>query len=474
LSIKIFSRGKGTSAVAKAAYRAAELIKSEYSGEVHDYTRKGGVVNTGILLPDNAPTEYANRAILWNAVEMSERNKNAQLAREVVISLPVELTLEQNIALARDFAKRTFVDKGMCADVCVHDKNDGNPHAHIMLTLRPFNEDGTWAAKSKKEYILDKNGERIVLPSGEFKTRKINAVDWNEQTKADEWRKAWEEIQNAALAKYGHSARVDHRSYKRQGIDKIPTVKMGAAATQMEKRGVATERGNINREITDVNKEMRQIKARIKRVKDWLYAQPVTDPPTMISVMGHIADAKNLDTRWKKINNLKTQANVLMFLQQHEVYDMAQLVGMVGRLHENIYEVSNRIKAVERRLGTLTQHLAQYENYKQHKAIFQKYKQLEPKKRNAFFNKHSDKIQLYETASRYLKDVLNGRTEVPVNKWKAEHAKLTAEQYSLCEDYYRLKDKTRSVELLRKGAENMIRLEASVSQHKRAQDKEIG
>jgi len=134
--------GKGKSAVA-AAYRAGEKITNEYDGIEHDYTRKGGIVHAEILLPDHAPEEYADRTVLWNAVEKIERAKNSQLAREIEISLPVELSKEQNIFLARYYVNRNFVDEGMCADLCIHDKNDGNPHAHILLTMRPFNEDKT-------------------------------------------------------------------------------------------------------------------------------------------------------------------------------------------------------------------------------------------------------------------------------------------------------------------------------------------
>ena len=160
-SIKIISRGKGKSAVAAAAYRAGELITNEYDGITHDYTKKGGVVHTEILLPDNAPLEYTNRAILWNAVEKIEKAKNSQLAREIELALPAELTKEQNISLVRDYVKEHFVSAGMCADVCVHDKNDGNPHAHILLTMRPFESDKTWGAKSRKEYVLDERGRNM-------------------------------------------------------------------------------------------------------------------------------------------------------------------------------------------------------------------------------------------------------------------------------------------------------------------------
>ena len=172
LSIKIVSRGKGKSAVAASAYRAGEKIINEYDGIEHDYTKKGGVVHTEILLPENAPFEYQDRAVLWNAVEEVEKAKNAQLAREIEIALPVELTREQSISLVREYAKEQFVDRGMCADIAIHDTGGGNPHAHILLTMRPIEPDGSWGAKSKKEYILDDNGDKIKLKSGEYKTMK--------------------------------------------------------------------------------------------------------------------------------------------------------------------------------------------------------------------------------------------------------------------------------------------------------------
>jgi len=163
----------------------------------------------------------------------------------------VELTQEQNINLVREYVKRHFVEQGMCADICIHDKQDGNPHAHIMLTMRPFEQSGEWGAKSRKEYILDSKGEKIMLKSGEFKTRKICAVDWNEQTKAEEWRQAWADCANTFLERGNHAERIDHRSYERQGIDLIPTVHLGVAAFQMEKRGIRTERGNKTGKLTD-------------------------------------------------------------------------------------------------------------------------------------------------------------------------------------------------------------------------------
>ncbi len=152
----------------------------------------------------------------------------------------------------------------MCADIAIHDKGDGNPHCHILLTMRPLNEDKTWGAKSKKEYILDKNGEKVKLKKGNYKTRKINTVDWNEQDKVEEWRKAWADITNKYLEEENIKEKIDHRSYERQGIEQIPTIHMGVSVSQMEKKGIVTDRGNINREIKHQNKILKEIARRIK------------------------------------------------------------------------------------------------------------------------------------------------------------------------------------------------------------------
>ena len=161
MNINIISRGKSKSAVAAAAYRAGEKITNDYDGIEHDYTKKKGVVHTEIMLPENAPLDFTDRATLWNAVEKIEKNKNAQLCREVRLALPKELTLEQNINLVNEYVKHNFVNRGMVADICYHDKQDGNPHAHILLTMRPFEKDGTWGAKSRMEKCYKRRGTSL-------------------------------------------------------------------------------------------------------------------------------------------------------------------------------------------------------------------------------------------------------------------------------------------------------------------------
>ena len=181
LCAKIFGRSKkrganteNRSVVARAAYRAREKLYDHRTGEWFDYTHKRGLLHEEILLPDHAPRNFADRAIIWNAVGHAEKQKNAQTAREVELGLPKELPRQVQIDLAREYAQY-FVDQGMCADLCIHKKGAKNYHAHIMLTMRPLNEDGTWGQKTRKEYILNNRGQRIKNDKGKW--RKINWIN---------------------------------------------------------------------------------------------------------------------------------------------------------------------------------------------------------------------------------------------------------------------------------------------------------
>ena len=145
---KIVSRNKGRSAVATSAYISGTKMENTWDGVTHDYTCKQHVIHTEVMLPAHAPPEYADRNLLWNSIEWNETKANAQLARSIELSLPAELNHEQNIALIRKYVQENFVDKGMCADVAFHDKNDGNPHVHILLTMRPLTADGKWGTKA--------------------------------------------------------------------------------------------------------------------------------------------------------------------------------------------------------------------------------------------------------------------------------------------------------------------------------------
>lgn len=278
--------------MAAAAYTSCSKIYNDYDGLTHDYSRKGGLKYSRVFLPTHAPPEWTDRAVLWNAVETAEKTKNSRLAREIIVALPVELTLEQNIRLIEEYVKTQFVDDGMCADVSIHDTDGHNPHAHILLTVRPLKENGGWQSKTEKEYLFIRDGVEQGFTASEFlsaqkdgwekqylyladgikkylppsqakgceriskypKSSKLGRQNqisqkWNSKEQLFAWRRAWAEEMNRHLELAGHSIRVDHRSFKAQGIDRQPTIHEGVFAARCERRGRKSDRREINRSI---------------------------------------------------------------------------------------------------------------------------------------------------------------------------------------------------------------------------------
>ena len=226
-SSKIIQRSKGRSVVAAAAYRSGTKIKSEYDGLIHNYKRKSGIVSSEIILPTNAPVWMTDRAMFWNSVEISEKRRDAQLAREIEFSLPLEFDQKTREAIAREFVVTEFVARGMIADVNFHDVDGKNPHVHVLLSLREVNENG----------FGNKNR------------------DWNKKDLYATWRKKWEEKLNFALENAGIEERVSCESYATLGVEQQPQIHIGVHAVAMERREIETERGNINREIQRKNTE---------------------------------------------------------------------------------------------------------------------------------------------------------------------------------------------------------------------------
>jgi hypothetical protein len=233
---KIVSRSRGQSAVAKAAYNGHDLLTNEKTGERHDYRRKGEVKFSGIFAPNGAPDWAHDRQALWSEVEKTEKRVNSQLAREVEIALPHELTDKQREYLMKDFVRENFVRHGMVADVAIHapskDGDGRNHHAHILLTMREIGQEG-FGAKMR---------------------------EFNSKAQLEQWRENWEHLANRQLERFGHEARIDRRSLEAQGIDREPTIHEGPAATQFKREGVLTERGDINRNIETRNRQREELK----------------------------------------------------------------------------------------------------------------------------------------------------------------------------------------------------------------------
>ena len=374
----------------------------------HDYTKKGGVVHAEILLPDHAPTEYADRAVLWNAVEKVERYKTAQLAREIELALPLELTAEQNISLVREYVNQHFVAVGMCADIAIHDTGEGNPHAHIMLTMRPIEQDGEWGAKSK---TID--------------GVKIPTVDWHEQTKAEVWREGWAVAVNRELERHNHEQRVDHRSYERQGIDQIPTIHLGTAAHQMEQRGIATDRGNINREIRALNRQLRKLKSQMSKAKqDISKLAKKPDPPTVIDE----GKPFTMQDAQREISNMLNEQS----------------------------EIQGRLKPIEGRLKVLVEHLKQVAVYKENKPFYDEYKALPPRKQKKYFAEHKTELDLFKSANGYLNKHRNKDGKIPLAAWVKERDNLLKEKKEISKSTMSLSERLRQIDRIRKRAKETM------------------
>ena len=313
LEAKMVSRGAGRSAVAAAAYLSCSRLLNEYDGVQHDYTRKQGLVWQQVFLPVAAPTEWQNREILWNAVEENEKTKDSRLAREFVVALPIELSKAQWERLLSDFVSDTFVSDGMCADVAIHDPYPPghNPHAHILLTVRPLNEKGKWQYKTEKEYLCVKNGKEQGFTAAEFKQaqadgwekqyqykvgkKKVYMVPssaqaqgyervskypkstkygrqnpiserWNSEEQLVFWRKAWADVTNLHLERAGQEERIDQRSHVERGLDEQPTIHEGVTARALEKKGIVSDRCELNRQIKADNALLRELKAAVKKL----------------------------------------------------------------------------------------------------------------------------------------------------------------------------------------------------------------
>ena len=288
-------------------------IYNDYDGIQHDYTRKQGLVWQQIFLPDMAPAEWSNREVLWNAVEEVEKTKDSRLAREFVVALPIELGRNEWITLLTDFIQANFVAEGMCADVCIHDTDGHNPHAHIMLTVRPLTKDGKWQHKTEKEYLCIRDGEERGFTASEFKTAQVErwekqypykvgkkkvymapstaeaqglervskypkstkygrqnpiTAHWNSEEQLVLWRAAWADVTNRFLERTGIQERVDHRSHAERGLDEQPTIHEGVAARALEKKGIISDRCELNRQIKADNTLLRELKLLVEKLMD--------------------------------------------------------------------------------------------------------------------------------------------------------------------------------------------------------------
>ncbi len=471
-TIQVIGRGTGRSAVAAAAYRSGSQLLNEWSGLPADFRRKTGIVRSEIMLPENAPETFSDRQILWNSVEKNEKRADAQLAREIEVALPAELSLEEHVKIIHEYCQQ-FVDSGMCVDFNIHDKKDGNPHCHIMLTMRALDENGKWLPKSHQEYELDETGERIRLPSGRYKSKKVCTTDWGNHDKAELWRTSWEEIVNRYLEKNQVPERIDHRSNTDRGIEEIPTIHIGPAACAMEKKGISTERGEINRKIRAANRLLAELREKLLTLKNWL-----------AELMGKLKHRESspklkdlmelyLEEELREIQNYSGPLPFLISsssldgvresvdrLENKGIHTVEDLDESVTALREKVSSTQQAVVELEHRMKELEKLIENGRDYLKYDPIHHQSSEIRWKsKKTSFDEEHRSELALWGAASRFLHGKAADLSSLPdqMKDWQRELTSLTAEHD---QEYARLKEyraETKELDSVRRKVDQVLR-----------------
>lgn len=446
-SVKQVSRGKGQTVVNSAAYISGQKLYNDYYGQTHDYTKKSGVVFTEILTPEYVPERLTNRETLWNEVEKIEKGKRAQLAYTFDIALQNELTLDENIELARAFCREQFVARGMIVDLAVHEgksKNEDepdNPHFHVLAPIRPFTEEGSWGNKQRREYVLDEDGNQIKDAKGKDIFNAVSTTGWNDPELLKEWRRAWTEKVNEKFRECHMAARIDHRSYKEQGIDLIPTIHEGYEVRAMEKKGIKTVIGELNRAIRQFNQMFISLKESIQWMKT-AYEEMKAEldrrqNPTLLESLQDYYDKKTqgrpllpnfyaeMKRRGKNLSNLQEFAKSINYLQIHKIETMEDLQERIDELNGVVSVSKKEISEKRDRLKKLENLEKMVEVIKTNQPLIDEYNHFFfQKKRDKYYQQHKKEINYYRKCERELKQHLDKNGKVPTARWKREKEEL--------------------------------------------------
>ncbi len=455
--VDIVKRSKGASVIAKAAYNARDKLNDEHYGKVHDYSKKEDLVFSKIFLPEHIPKEFSDREYLWNSVEKIEKSKNSQLARNLLFTLPRELNEEDRIKLISEFIEENFTSKGMIADCNIHNPlasdNGEQPHAHILLTLREIDEHGKWKPKCRKEYILDENGEKIKLKSGNYKSRKVNLNDWNEPDKAKEWRENFSKKANEYLEKNGIDKRIDPRTFEEQGREELPQVHLGTASYQMEKKGIATERGNHNRKIIAFNLEFKKLKEELSKLTSWIgslvgklqtkydeYKQEKKDELENKAELFNLYEYISIyhDLQGEKARALKPYASnkkmaadlrrfskAIYYLRDNKLQTIADLQEKISNLQAENKNINQQVKVKSKRIENLNKCFTYADIIKDNKATYEEWNNKTLFK-DSFYNSHKDEIDKYKRARKMIEQ-FTGSSAIKSKDWQKEMKSLEVE-----------------------------------------------
>ena len=452
--VEQIKRTEGRTAVASAAYRAGEKLHNLWDGETHDYTRNGGEILSEIMLPEYAPKRFSDRYTLWNEVEQVEKNYNAQLAYSFDMALQNEFSLEENIELAREFVQKYFVSEGMIVDLAVHkpDREEGgipNPHFHVLVPIRPLNADGTWGAKQRREYHLDENGNRIKKENGGWEFDAVPTTNWGKPETLNLWREAWANMVNDKFREKGLDCRIDHRSYVDQGLDLIPTVHEGPHVRKMEKKGIRTEKGELNRWIKATNRMIRSMRATIAALKEWLAeAKEILKEPQEIYLVQMLSDAHTLRNQTAmtyakgknkaKKNNLKRFMDECNYLKQRRVLTLSDFEKYLSSVSEKVDASKSSMSEKEQRLKELQQLMDEAKTYEELLPVINELKKDKyrfTKAKETYKAEHDSEFRRFYMVKRKLKEKGFEKGPFPLNAWQKEFEELSVQKESEYQEY---------------------------------------
>ncbi len=466
--MQICGRGAGChgghSAVDKAAYISRETMYCEYDGMTYYPKYSEDLVHNEVMLPENAPVEYKDPSVLWNSVEMTEKGNNAQLARTYRVELPNEWSYELATNVMRDYIKRNFVDKGMCVQFAIHDSENWktgqrNLHCHMMMTLRSIDEQGQWMAKQKKVYLTDENGERIPVmdkKTGQQKVDKqnrkqwkcttISTNDWSNRENAKIWRKNLTDTINYVNKKLGMTENFwEYRSFKDQGLDIIPQIHLGEKAAAMERIGIHTVRGDINRDIIARNAVISAARAAYEKAKEELAAVKAI-PVTVVKTIKN--EILNMIREVAKRNNDRLGLPIIKGKFIGKISNRSSLQDkqiMENYVHQMGWTTFDEMKEYKKsalkdyeslntdrstmndRMDYLTKLIDAYNDYEPYIKYNKECWSLRGLKQRKYKREHMQDLSNYKVRREYLKNMIREEDKtITPKKWRAELKTLQA------------------------------------------------
>ena len=366
--------------------------------------------------------------------------------------------MEENIAMARRFLQEQFVSRGMICDFAVHlpDPKGGipNPHFHVLCPIRPINPDGTWGNKQRREYTLNKKDQRMRDDHGNLIWKSVPTTDWGQKETLLHWRQEWANYVNRELEKKSAPAKIDHRSYKEQGTHQLPTIHEGPTVRAMEKKGIRTEKGNLNRFIRSANALLKKMIARYKELATWIKEakehlnEPVS-PSLSLLLMDYLKKRNaGAYSDKAKTNNLKQISQEIVYLEQHGLSTLDDLQSVTDQYSEKLDHINQKMRANEKRQKELNELISATERYSSTKEVVDGLKNIHFKmKRDQYYKDHEMEFNIHFAAKRTLERLLKDNPDktLHISQWKKEVKQLSAEYSANYEELKQQREESREL-----------------------------